>query len=85
MKKILRAFKKLKKTKYYICDPVLARKCDKVMCWHYGNGGCKCTSIKAYSKKDDRGKPVIASDEDLYNMTYLEEKACEWAGRRKRK
>ena len=82
MKKILRAFKlrKLKKRKFYICDPDKNHKCSKEACWLISGGPCKCTSKKKYAKiSSATGEPDIAKDEDLYNLDYLEHEASKRA------
>lgn len=77
MRKILQAFKKLFKRKskaqvYYICDPVKATHCSKDGCWDLYKGPCKCTSKKKCAKLDANGSPIIANDEDICNVEWLE-------------
>lgn len=77
MKKILQAFKKLftkkrKRKVIYVCDPDRAVDCSKEGCWYFSGGPCRCTSKVKYSKLDDKGKPVIATDLDIWNDSYWE-------------
>ena len=80
MRKILQAFKKLFQRKkeededevIYLCDASKAKECSKAGCWWISQGPCKCTKRKAYAQRDKRGKPVVASDEDIFNLEYME-------------
>lgn len=83
MRKILQVFKRKRKApkpqlKVYICDPERNRKCDKTGCWYIGKRGpCKCTLKKKYAKRDANGDPVIATDNDILSIDWLEEKIFE--------
>lgn len=78
MKKILQAFKNLfskkkkKERTIYICDPDRAIECSKEGCWYLSGGPCKCTSKIKFAKRDLVGKPVVASNLDIWNETYWE-------------
>lgn len=77
MKKILQVFRKLfhkkeKQRKIYLCDPVAAQKCSKEGCWYLSGGPCKCTSKKQYAKLNAKGKPILATDLDIWNDEYWE-------------
>lgn len=79
MKKILQAFKKLFKGKrnekpkeFYICDPQRNQGCSKNGCWEIYHGPCKCTASLKYAKRHDDGTPVVAKDEDLYNLDWAD-------------
>ena len=78
MKKILQGFKnriqdwRVNHKPAYICDPYRARKCDKSACWEMRKGPCKCTVRKAHAKRDLNGQPIIATDDDLVNMEWLD-------------
>lgn len=74
MRKILQAFKKLfnKQKVVYLCDPSKAVRCSKEGCWTIFKGPCKCTTNKKYAKLDSSGSPIIAKDEDIVNMEWLE-------------
>ena len=74
MKGILQVFKKLlhRKVKVYVCDPAKNKACSKDGCWDIRKGPCKCTEKKQYSKLDSSGKPIIATDDDLCNMEWLD-------------
>ena len=78
MKGILQGFKnrfqdwKVNHKPAYICDPGRAKKCDKGACWEIRKGPCRCTVKKAYAKRDSDGKPIIATDDDLVNMEWLD-------------
>lgn len=78
MKKILQGFKRIfqKKdphcSKAYICDPSKAVRCRKEGCWILHKGPCKCTGKKRYAKLDENGKPIVATDMDLWNAEYYD-------------
>lgn len=84
MKKILQGFKnrfqdwRVNHGPTYVCDPYRARKCDKRACWEFHKGPCKCTVKKAYAKRDSEGKPIIATDDDVMNMEYLDQQMKEY-------
>lgn len=80
MKKILQAFKNLfrkgnrvSKKPVYICDPRKAINCSKQSCWEINRGPCKCTHQKKQAKVDANGDPILAQDEDQYNLEWLEQ------------
>ena len=79
MKKILQGFKKLFKRKpnyagrAYICDPSKNHECAKDGCWYITKGPCKCTLKKKYAQLDKDGKPMKATDDDLYNLEWMEQ------------
>ena len=79
MKKILQDFKGWFWRKWYrlddpvyLCDPWRNRKCDKKACWIISKGPCQCTKKKKYAKRDENGKPVIATDEQIWNDAYMD-------------
>lgn len=77
MKKILRVFKGLFKRKkkreiVYICDPARAYNCSKDGCWFIDHGPCRCTLHKDYAKLDEKGKPVLATDADIFNTDFYD-------------
>ena len=77
MKKILHLFKKIfsKKTyrrKCYLCDPARNSKCSKDGCWYISKGPCRCTYKRKCAQIGEDGKPVIATDNDMYNLEWLE-------------
>lgn len=79
MKKILQAFKKLFKRRprisdpVYICDPLKHSTCNKEVCWDFGKGPCRCTTNKKYAKLDNDGKPILATDNEAFNLEWMEE------------
>ena len=77
MKKILQAFEKLfskreAKQIVYICDFSKADTCSKEGCWYISQGPCKCTSKKKNAKLDENGKPIVATDLDIWNSDWYE-------------
>jgi hypothetical protein len=79
MKRILQAFKRLfsksdkvDRKKVYICDPSKAVGCSKDGCWKIYKGPCKCTCNKKYAMRDEDGKVILATDDDLCNFEWLE-------------
>lgn len=57
----------------YICDPAKATKCSKEGCWYSEEKGpCKCTKKRKQAKLDDAGKPIEATDIDIWNEEYRE-------------
>lgn len=74
MKKILQAFKDRFKRKHhiYVCDPRINTRCSKEGCWDISKGPCRCTRLKKFAKRDENGKPVIASDAEVTNLEWLE-------------
>ena len=74
MKKILQAFKRIfkRKPRAYVCDPNKAVGCSKDGCWYISHGPCKCTKNKKYAQKNSFGKPVVATEMDLWNSEYYE-------------
>ena len=82
MKKILQDFKAWFWRKWYrldkpvyICDYKKNKKCLKGPgCWYMQHGPCKCTHKKSCAKIGPDGKPIIASDEDVWNDEYLDYK-----------
>ena len=83
MKKISQVFKFMskkhkKKTAVYVCDPRRNSKCAKEACWFIEHRGpCRCTGHKKYALRGDDGKPVIPSDDELYNLEYWDERIKE--------
>lgn len=57
----------------YLCDPLKATKCTKEGCWYSKEKGpCKCTKNPKQAKVDSKGKPVEATDIDIWNEEYRE-------------
>ena len=80
MKKILQAFKRLfsksiwaSREHIYVCDPSRNVKCSKEGCWYISKGPCRCTTKKSYAQLDNSGKPKHASDEEAYNLEWVEQ------------
>ena len=77
MKKILQVFKRLfgkdgRNRKIYVCDPDRNVDCSKEGCWLISKGPCRCTTNKRAAKIDISGKPVIASDMEIWNEDYYD-------------
>lgn len=86
MKKILQGFKQLfqkkrKKSTVYLCDPYRNRKCSREGCWPDGRKGpCQCTHNKNAAKRGDDGKPILATDDDMYNLDYWDYEVAQLLG-----
>lgn len=80
MRKILQAFKKLfsrrqkkeKEKPVYICDAERNWACSKEGCWTFFGGPCRCTKKQQFARKDEKGHPVIATDEEIFNLEWVE-------------
>lgn len=78
MKRILQGFKRLLKRKErlvgktYICDPARNIECSKEACWYIVQGPCRCTLKKKCAKLDEKGKPVIATEDEMINFEWME-------------